>query len=820
MELQPEYIGQTLLKLGFEAFFRYLFRVIEGRPFIMEPIHPDLFNVFEDIYNLKRLRQTINIFPRSSKTTLCKYFIVYSWCKNPKCNFIYTSYSQSLLNDIARDIQNIMEHPAFKAMFPVKATVEDERQDFVDDFWRQYWNKTENRQNVYTSKKIVTYAGGSCLFSSIGSQLTGFGCFDYDTLVYTENGKRKIGDIVENKEDIKIWSWNREKKQAQLTRIYKYIKNDNDVFLKITLENREHIICSKNHRLILSDGTELAAFAVKPESHISSYSFNNTNRYIKFLSNIFSRIVFITNKIYIFSSKFFKKIIHISSVSISSVSVVLRYFSPNKTTFNICNTIKTNVKFFGNLFIWTSIFCYLYGLFCGEFLKFSIMEKFIVCVFLSSAIFKIFKTIIISFIVYMPSLFRTFTNKCFKNKTMNKKVSFLSVYNKINSFISFICRSLFHYFFRFIGKYLPVFCYKIPVAIRNLKILNIENLNHSAPSYCVTLWDNNNLFIGESQVLVGNCGIRGAKEFSGCLILDDFDKPADIGSEVIRAKTKRYYTETLLSRLNDSNVPILNVQQRLHVDDISGFLKDKYGFEVLKKPLLNIRGECQAPSQYDEKRLKELQFDKSAFSAQYQQEPTLEEGNLIKRDWWQYYKPEETPVEGVLIITADTAYKKSKTADFSCLQCWELKTGRLLMRDMIVDKWEFPELLENAKMFWDKWTRPEMIIRAKYFFIEDKASGISLVQTLEDLGINTVAWKPKDFDFPDDKVGRTKEFSWAVFSGLVFLPENNKMSEYLVEEAAAFKEDMSHFHDDASDAANMSFSIWRYYGGMRDTEQQ
>lgn len=491
MELQPEYIGQTLLKLGFEAFFRYLFRVIEGRPFIMEPIHPDLFNVFEDIYNHKRLRQTVNIFPRSSKTTLCKYFIVYSWCKNPKCNFIYTSYSQILLNDIARDIQNIMEHPAFKAMFPVKSSMESETLDPIDEFWRQYWNKSEDNKNIYSSKKIVTYAGGICIFVSAGGQILGFGA-----------------------------------------------------------------------------------------------------------------------------------------------------------------------------------------------------------------------------------------------------------------------------------------------------------------------------------------GIRGADDFSGCLILDDFDKPADIASEVLRTKTKRYYSETLLSRLNDYNVPILNVQQRLHVDDISGFLKDKYGFDVLKKPLLNIRGECQAPSQYDEKRLKELQFDKSAFSAQYQQEPTLEEGNLIKRDWWQYYKPEETPVEGVLIITADTAYKKSKTADFSCLQCWELKTGRLLMRDMIVDKWEFPELLENAKMFWDKWTRSEMIIRAKYFFIEDKASGISLVQTLEDLGINTVAWKPKDFDFPDDKVGRTKEASWAIFSGLVFLPENNKMSEYLVEEAAAFKEDMSHYHDDSVDSFTMSFSIWRYYGGMRDTEQQ
>ena len=498
MELHPEYIGQTLLKMGFETFFRYMFRVIEGRPFIVEPIHPDLFTTFQEIHDLERLRQTINLPPRSSKTTLCKYFIPYSWCINPKCNFIYTSYSQSLLNDIARDIQAIMEHPAFKAMFPIKATVEDEKTDPIDDFWRQYWNKTENRQNVYTSKKIVTYAGGICIFASAGSQILGFGC-----------------------------------------------------------------------------------------------------------------------------------------------------------------------------------------------------------------------------------------------------------------------------------------------------------------------------------------GIRGAKDFSGCLILDDFDKPADIGSEVIRAKTKRYYTETLLSRLNDSNVPILNVQQRLHVDDISGFLKDNYKFAVLIKPLLDIHGVCQIPSQYDEKRLEELQFDKSAFSAQYQQEPILEAGNIIKREWWQYYQPEAlnpdgtkiNPVEGVLIITADTAYKKTTTADYSCLQCWELRRGKLLMRDMLVDKWEFPELLERAKAFWDKWNNPNWTIRVKYFFIEDKASGISLVQTLCDLGIEAVAWKPKDFDFPDDKVGRMKEASWAVFNGLVFLPENNKMSEYLVNEAAAFKEDMSHVHDDACDCFTEAFSIWRYYGGMDNNRE-
>lgn len=183
---------------------------------------------------------------------------------------------------------------------------------------------------------------------------------------------------------------------------------------------------------------------------------------------------------------------------------------------------------------------------------------------------------------------------------------------------------------------------------------------------------------------------------------------------------------------------------------------------------MNLRGECQAPSQYDEKRLKELQFDKSAFSAQYQQEPTLEEGNLIKRDWWQYYKPEETPVEGVLIITADTAYKKSKTADFSCLQCWELKTGRLLMRDMIVDKWEFPELLENAKMFWDKWTRSEMIIRAKYFLLRIRQAGLALCRRLKIWALTPLLGNRKILTFPMIKSAGQKNFRGQYFPGLSF----------------------------------------------------
>lgn len=66
--------------------------------------------------------------------------------------------------------------------------------------------------------------------------------------------------------------------------------------------------------------------------------------------------------------------------------------------------------------------------------------------------------------------------------------------------------------------------------------------------------------------------IRGVSKFSGALLVDDANKPADIHSQTMRERVIRYYEETLLSRLNGSDVPIVNIQQRLHIEDLSGIL--------------------------------------------------------------------------------------------------------------------------------------------------------------------------------------------------------------------------------------------------------
>ena len=105
MEIDREYLGQLLLEQGFKTWFLYMFRVLEGRPFKVEPIHEDMFQLAQDVLDQKIIRANENVPPRSAKTTMCKYIVLYTFTVNPKANFIYTSFNQGLLADISKNLQ-------------------------------------------------------------------------------------------------------------------------------------------------------------------------------------------------------------------------------------------------------------------------------------------------------------------------------------------------------------------------------------------------------------------------------------------------------------------------------------------------------------------------------------------------------------------------------------------------------------------------------------------------------------------------------------------------------------------------------------------
>ena len=270
-----------------------------------------------------------------------------------------------------------------------------------------------------------------------------------------------------------------------------------------------------------------------------------------------------------------------------------------------------------------------------------------------------------------------------------------------------------------------------------------------------------------SSITGYGCSVRNAKDFAGALILDDFEKPQDIRSQVIREKTKIYFQETLLSRLNNPKAPIVNIAQRLHLDDISGFLEKEYNFKTIKKPLLDENGVCQIASQYTPERIKELQVNDYVFQAQYMQVPQLLGGNLIKTDWFGYYPLQQYDYTK-LVISADTAMTVKEASDYTCLMVGGVTpNGKLHIIDMVHGRFEFPELKQQLVNLYNKYQYTDGITTScNEIFIENKASGIQLVQELQaNTGLPIIP-----VEVTKDKLTRVEEILSYIASGNVLLP--------------------------------------------------
>ena len=112
------------------------------------------------------------------------------------------------------------------------------------------------------------------------------------------------------------------------------------------------------------------------------------------------------------------------------------------------------------------------------------------------------------------------------------------------------------------------------------------------------------------------------------------------------------------------------------------------------------------------------------WNAQWMQNPTAEEGAILKREWWMKYTGEEIPQLHHVIQSYDTAFLKKETADYSAITTWgifypnEDSPASLILLDAIKGRYEFPELRRLALEQYEYW-KPETVI------VEAKASGFA-----------------------------------------------------------------------------------------------
>ena len=191
------------------------------------------------------------------------------------------------------------------------------------------------------------------------------------------------------------------------------------------------------------------------------------------------------------------------------------------------------------------------------------------------------------------------------------------------------------------------------------------------------------------------------------------------------------------------------------------------------------------------------------WNAQYLQNPTAEEGAIIKREWWNVWERDAPPPCDYIIQSYDTAFTKSERADYSAITTWgvfypdEGDEAAIILLDAEKGRWEFPELKDQAMRLYEEY-EPDMVL------IEQKASGTPLTQDLRKAGIPVSGFTPGR---GADKFSRMNACAPVFESGMVWCPET-RWADEVVEECAAFPNGE---HDDLADS--MTQAILRFRQG-------
>ena len=317
------------------------------------------------------------------------------------------------------------------------------------------------------------------------------------------------------------------------------------------------------------------------------------------------------------------------------------------------------------------------------------------------------------------------------------------------------------------------------------------------------------------------------------IIIDDPMKPQDAYSEAVRESTKQWYSNTLLTRLdNKTTDAIVVVMQRLHVDDLVGHLLEQEGWVHLNLPAIaqceerialsatrsHLRrpGDVLHPEHEPQSVLDNCKRSMSLldFSAQYQQEPIVVDGNLVKWQWFKFYDQQpRITAEHRIVVSWDTASSAKELASFSACVVLLVIKETVYVLDIVRERLEYPDLRRKVIELHMRW---RYAANDCALVIENKGSGMSLIQDLEREHIHAIAVDPVG-----DKVMRMNQQTARIEAGSVWLPKQAPWLDEFRREILAFPAGR---HSDQVDALSQALhraydrsegkNSWGYVGGM------
>ena len=318
-------------------------------------------------------------------------------------------------------------------------------------------------------------------------------------------------------------------------------------------------------------------------------------------------------------------------------------------------------------------------------------------------------------------------------------------------------------------------------------------------------------------------GVGGAITGRGAdlLIIDDPHSEQDALSDTAMEHAYEWYTSGPRQRLQPGG-SIVVVMTRWSLKDLTGKLIKAQAsdvmadqWDVVEFPAILPSDNVLWPEFWNKDELLKVKASLSVgkWNAQWQQNPTAEEGAIIKKEWWNKWEKDSIPPVSYIMQSYDTAFSKKETADYSAITTWgvfqpsEGGPDNIILMDAKRGRWDFPELKSNAMEEYNYW-EPDMVL------IEAKASGTPLTDELRTMGIPVVNYTPSK---GRDKHTRMHMVAPIFESGKVWAPEK-KFSEEVIDECAAFPNGE---HDDFCDSMSMALIRYRKGGFLRlDSDEE
>ena len=295
------------------------------------------------------------------------------------------------------------------------------------------------------------------------------------------------------------------------------------------------------------------------------------------------------------------------------------------------------------------------------------------------------------------------------------------------------------------------------------------------------------------------------------LIIDDPHSEQDAMNPEALERAYEWYTSGPRQRLQPGGA-IVVVMTRWSQKDLTGALinsqknvkADKW--HVVEFPAIMPSGKPIWPEYWKKEELEGVRASLSIgkWNAQWMQNPTAEEGSILKREWWKVWEKPSIPPLQHIIQSYDTAFSKKETADFSAITTWgvfypdEDSPANLILLDAHKERLEFPELRKEALEQYKYWN-PDTVI------IEAKASGQPLTYELRKIGIPVINFTPSK---GQDKFARVNAVAPMFESGMIWAPDE-EFADEVIEECASFPYGD---HDDLVDSTTQALMRFRQGG--------